>query len=99
MPAEMRRGIFENAIFIRRILLDHGHGAKSVSGVDAPQCGIVSGAIDSGADGQDSDNCAGFRVHYDQFSVSSGAEEAMMLGVEREARGPLAGVKFVAFHN
>src|ERR1700692_3623649 len=99
MPAEMRRGIFENAIFIRRILLNYGHGAKSVSRVDAPQRGIVSGAIDSGADGQDSDNCAGLRVQYDQFSVSSRAEEAMMFGVEREARGSFAGIQFVAFHN
>src|ERR1700692_2876517 len=99
MPAKMRRGIFENAIIIWRILLNDGHGAKSVRGVDAPQCGIGSGAIDTGADRQDSDYRAVFCVQYDQFSVSSGAEEAMMLGVEREARGPFAGIQFVAFHN
>src|ERR1700726_4679266 len=95
MPAEMRRGVFENAILIRGFLLNDGHRANPVCGVNAMQGSVISRSVNSCANGQDRDNRSAFRIHDDQLSVSRGAEQTMMFGIKGEARGSFARIKFV----
>jgi hypothetical protein len=77
MPAKMRRCVFEHMVLVGGILLNDGHGADAVCRVDAMKNGIVPRAIDTRADGQDSDNRARVGVQDDQLTIARGGEEGM----------------------
>src|SRR5258706_14113183 len=90
MPAEMCRRIFENAILIGGILLDHGHVTNGVCSVDASQNGVVIHSVDSGADGQDCDNFSSIRVEHDEMFAAAGGKEAVIRRIESQSRRALA---------
>src|SRR5713101_6933119 len=72
VPAEMSRRIFEYAIPVGGILLDHGHAAHAVCSVNAPQHGIITRAVHAGADGDNGDDFSGVRVEHDEMPAAAG---------------------------
>ncbi len=71
MPAEMGPRIFEHLILVGGFLLDNGHVAHCVCRVNTPQYGVITRAVDGGADGDSCDNFTRVRVERDEMLAAA----------------------------
>src|SRR5258706_9854208 len=99
MPAEMCRRIFEDAVLVGGVLLDHGNVTNGICSINAPQNGVVIHSVDECADRQDCDNFSSIRVEHDEMFAAAGGKQSMIRGVESQSGRAFAGTKFVSLRH
>src|SRR5579872_1761274 len=80
--AKLRVDVPHDAVFIRRVLMNHGQQSLADRGKHKPSARIVAVAVRIPADGWRRDDLAGVRVEYRDHLVAC-REQAVVLGIRR----------------